>query len=78
MFLKLKQGKMHDGIMVVKMDVFQPDGRQSEAYSKRLSFRGETCTRLLPLALNDMKGKWRLRITEVISGVTAEKSFTVN
>ncbi|MBI4027604.1 MAG: hypothetical protein HY360_21640 [Verrucomicrobia bacterium] len=57
--------------------ISQPDGRLYREYSRNLyapdgKGRGE-----FQIALNDMTGRWKMLVTDVATGIKAERKFTV-
>lgn len=61
--------------MVVRIEVSR-SGAVQEAYTKNVGFQG-SFTHWIPLALNQEKGSYRVKVVEVISGFTQEMSFDV-
>jgi hypothetical protein len=61
--------------LVVRIEVSK-DGRLQEAHTKNLAFQG-SFTHPIPLALNQERGLYSVRITEVISGYTQELALHV-
>jgi hypothetical protein len=59
------------------MDVIDPSGRAVLAYSGNMLVAGGTATKLLPLALNDQPGRWKIRTTDVASGQTSTADLQV-
>jgi hypothetical protein len=62
---------------VLKIEVSGPDGRKRPLYSGNIDAKAGIGTGSFTLALNDQKGRWRMAATDVFSGATAEKSWTV-
>jgi hypothetical protein len=57
---------------VLRFEVRDPSGALSEAYSRTVvSHRGEG-ELLIPFALNDAPGEWRITVTDVATGVQGE------
>jgi len=65
------------GTWAVRMDVSGPDGKPVLAYSGQRALTNGVFEGRLPLALNDPTGKWRVRVTEAITGLAVEKQFLV-
>lgn len=61
--------------LVVRIEVSK-DGKVQEAYTKNLAFQGDF-TDPIPLALNQEKGEYRVKVMEIISGYTQEMKFIV-
>jgi hypothetical protein len=70
----LEEKPTHDP-RVVRVDVTQPDGSPSWGYSKDEIFEGPAGKFTIPFALNDPIGLWRVRVTDVLSGVSEEVSL---
>ncbi len=62
---------------VLKVEVFAPGGKKQPLYSGNTDTTGGAAKGSFRLALNDPKGTWRLRVTDVFSGERAEKSWRV-
>lgn len=60
------------GRRLFRCHFFAPDGSTLEAYSKNVLLDGARAEVVLPSALNDPAGVYTLRVTDVISGATAE------
>lgn len=65
------------GDHVVRMDVSDPDGNVLRHYSRNLLAISGTTSFAIPLALNDRVGKWRITVTDIVSGVTAGEDLLV-
>jgi hypothetical protein len=57
---------------VVRLEVYDPVGMLIRHYSRNYTVRDGIARLEVPLALNDAKGKWRLRVRDVVSGISAE------
>ena len=71
----LLPASLKDIRLVVRIEVLK-DGRLQKAYTKNLAFRGDFA-HPIPLALNQEKGEYLVRVREMIAGFTAEARFTV-
>ena len=60
---------------VVRVEVFDPSGKELRHYRQVAACDGPTLRGLAPLALNDPCGTWRLRAVDVASGAAAETTF---
>ncbi len=65
------------GNHTVRMDVIDPQGKESEAYSRNISCPGGRASGYMALALNDAKGEWSLRVKDITSGMEGGVSFHV-
>jgi len=71
----LLPASLADSRLVVRIEVLK-DGKARAAHTKNLAFQGRF-TYPIPLALNQDRGEYRVRVTEVISGYTQELTFSV-
>lgn len=71
----LLPASLKDSRLVVRIEVSK-DGKEMEAYTKNAAFQGDF-TYPIPLALNQEKGTYRVKVTEIISGYTQEATFNV-
>jgi len=63
---------------IMKIDVFQPDGTICQWNSKNILVPAKSgSTVRLNIALNEQKGKWRIKATNFQSGQSMENSFVV-
>jgi hypothetical protein len=62
---------------VLHLEVVDPDGAIVEHYSGNVISSGGTALHVLPLALNDKTGVWKLRVAELSSGGSATAEFQV-
>ena len=62
---------------VLRVDVLWPDGSLRTYYSRNLETSAGKAEMTIPLALNDAKGTWRVRVKDIATGATAEKNFQV-
>ena len=63
---------------VIHLDVTDPEGGTIAHYSENLLVDGAVTTKVLPLALNDKTGVWKLRATDLPSGGTATAELQVD
>jgi len=66
---------LKDSRLVVRIEVYL-DGKIQEAFTKNLAFNG-SFTYPIPLALNQQKGDYTVKVAEMISGYTQELRFSV-
>ncbi len=62
---------------IVHLDVTDPQGSTVAGYSGNLLFADAVTAKLLPLALNDKTGVWKLRARDILSGETATTELQV-
>ena len=58
--------------MLLRWEVRGPDGAFLPEYARADVEPGESATFMLPSALNDPAGEYRVRVTDVLSGASAE------
>jgi hypothetical protein len=63
---------------VIRIQVFGPDGKERPYYGAMLSGEHSEQSGRIPLALNDPAGEWKVRATDVISGVAVSASALVS
>jgi hypothetical protein len=71
----LAPAALRDCQLVARIEVFK-DRQLVECYTKNISYR-QQFTRPLPLALNAERGTYTVKVTEVITGMTETRTFTV-
>jgi Beta-galactosidase/Beta-galactosidase trimerisation domain len=62
---------------IIHIDVIDPGGATIAPYSGNLLGAGPVVLKLIPLALNDKFGQWKLRATDMLSGATATAELRV-
>jgi len=62
---------------VVRLEAFGPDGRAFEGFCANLTATGGRFAHVLPLALDERAGAWKIVATDVISGKSAQAVVTV-
>jgi len=65
------------GDHVLRMEVTRPDGSPCPYWTKNIVAEHGSYRTTLSVALNEMVGKWRIRLLDVLSGKTAEAAFEV-
>lgn len=65
-------------ISVATIEVFDPTGKKVNHYSKNCDIKHGAGHYSFNIALNDLKGTWKIRVTEVISSVQKEVSVIIN
>ncbi|MCE5271154.1 beta-galactosidase [bacterium] len=65
------------GPHVLVARVFDPSGAAVDYYGKNLSAQNGQASFSLPLALSDTPGRWRVRVRDVVSGVSGQWAFQV-
>ena len=74
--VKIK-GKGNLGDHTLRIEVYDPDGKLSEAYTKNVIAEAGKHEDIIHLALNEKEGKWKIKAIDVISGKSAEERFRV-
>lgn len=62
---------------VLHVDVVDPAGNVVGHYSGNVVARGGEASRVLPLAVNDAIGGWRIRVTDLLSGQSTTAALAV-
>ena len=62
---------------VVNLKVYSPEKENKLYLNKNLYLKNGKGTYTIPIALNDIKGRWKIKAKEVISGKTAAKRFSI-
>ena len=68
-------GKLGDHTL--RIEVYGPDNKLSEAYTKNVIAEAGKYESIIPLALNEKEGEWKIKVIDVISGKIVEKKFVV-
>jgi beta-galactosidase len=63
---------------VFHLSVFNPIGKENREYSKNVVASNGRCKASIPFSLNDTRGKWTVRVTDITSGVSDEKSIQID
>ena len=63
---------------VATMEVMNPKGEKISYYSKNCAIKNGAGSYSFNVAVNDPKGEWKIRMTEVISNIQKEVTFKVN
>ncbi|MEW6356009.1 MAG: beta-galactosidase [Planctomycetota bacterium] len=74
---KVLVGEGTPGDHVLRVEVFSPSGALSRAYTDNVLAVGEF-SRAIRTAMNEQPGRWRVVVTEVISGKASETQFAVS
>jgi len=61
----------------IRLELINPQGELIKYYSLNLLAEKGSCHEKIILARNENKGKWKIRVRELISGKTAETFFLV-
>jgi hypothetical protein len=73
--ISLKVSSSTQGTSLVRCHVFGPDGSRSAIYSRNVLVENGRGTFTLPFALNDPRGKYVIRSTDVVTGAVSEKTI---
>ena len=60
-----------------RIELVNPENKTVKHYSKNLLAENGSCSATLQLSLNEQQGKWCLKARDVVSGKTAEKTFSI-
>lgn len=70
--------KITDYNSVATVEVFNPNGEKVNYYSKNCDIKNGSGNYSFNIALNDLKGTWKIRVTEVITNIQKEVAVIVN
>ena len=73
--VRLNLGSTSSSGNLIRCHVFGPDGTRVAIYSRNVLLEQGRGSFVLPFALNDATGKYRVRATDVTSGATVEKTI---
>jgi len=62
---------------VYRVDVIGPDGQLISPYGGNLVAAGGHTSLLIPIAINDPPGTWRITLRDMVSGQTVDRTLTV-
>ncbi|MDD2708343.1 MAG: beta-galactosidase trimerization domain-containing protein [Verrucomicrobiae bacterium] len=65
------------GTHIMRVELTSPMGKEVSHYVDNVVAMNGKCSGMFPLALNEAVGKWKIRVRDVASGMTAEKVFHV-
>jgi hypothetical protein len=74
---RVKASEGAPGLHVLRVEVFGPDNVPHPEYGRNLLARDGAGKGEVPLALNEKKGNWRIIVTDVVSGQSAERVLDV-
>ena len=63
---------------VIHLEATRPDGKQPRYLAQNVETEDGKATFRIPLALNEPKGKWTLRLTDTATQTSTQASFTVH
>jgi|GEM_PF-1330427 len=75
--IQIKAGEGKPGAHIFHVELVPPDNRKSFLLNRNLSAENGSVDFRFRMAYNDPKGKWTLRIRDVLSGMVSEKIFQV-
>lgn len=75
--IRIKGSSPSLGLHIVHLSLISPKNEEVPYYSENLTVLGGKAKGSLPLALNEISGKWKLRVKDVASGVSTEREFIV-
>lgn len=62
---------------IIRLDVYTPDGKLFEPFTRTIKVEGSGMSFKLDVALNDQKGTWLFKASDVSTGCQVEKSLEV-
>ena len=63
------------GALTYHVELIKPDGQTAVVYQKNLAFSNGKGVYTVQTAFNDPAGKWRIRVTNVNTGIVTETPF---
>ncbi|NCO36253.1 MAG: hypothetical protein AUJ92_01665 [Armatimonadetes bacterium CG2_30_59_28] len=63
---------------IVRLDVHRPDGSWVRVYRKFVTLKGNSGNLAIPFAINDPTGVWKIRATDLASGLAEEEKITIH
>lgn len=66
--IKINVSGSKKGPNILRINVYTPDGKISEVYSKNILIEGNEKEGIIPLSLNEKEGLWKIEIKDLISG----------
>lgn len=74
--VKLKSGKALRGAFPLRVDVIEPDGTLNREFSRSIAAKDGAFSIPFPAAINDPKGAWKVRVTDLVTRQTVETTVT--
>ncbi len=68
----------YGGMHVVRLEVFDPEGRMRREYSLNLALTRGRGSGALQLAVSDAPGTWQMKATDIATGMTESVTFTLS
>lgn len=65
------------GDHIVRLEISNPQGEEVEPYCKNLLLTNGKLKGRIPLALNDPQGKWKIKVKDVLTGISKNRAFVV-
>lgn len=75
--IKIKGSSSLLGLHILRLSLISPKGEELPYYSENLAIVGGKIKDNIPLAINEEAGKWRFKVKDTASGISAERTFTV-
>ncbi len=76
--IELDTKDKYKGAHVVKVEVFKPDGKKEEIYSKNIVLKENKGELIIPLSLNEINGKWKIIAKDLTSGKKGMAEFSIS
>jgi hypothetical protein len=73
----LKYEKNFPHKSIIDLQFFGPDNKEVAAYRRFLRTETQTASSVIPLALNDLKGKWQIRAKDIATGKKNSHTFYI-
>lgn len=65
------------GTHIIRSSLISPEDEEIHYYSKNIKIERGKGQGIVPLSLNEKVGVWKLRVTDIASGVSKEKKFII-
>jgi len=75
--LKMEGKSSSLGLHIVHLSLISPEGKTVDYYEDNLVVKGGKIKGSVPLALNEEPGKWEVRVRDVATGISIEKTFVL-
>lgn len=74
--VKLKSGKAIRGAFPLRVEVIEPDGTMNKEFSRSITAKDGAFSIPFPAAVNDPKGAWTVRVTDLVTRQKVETTVT--
>lgn len=74
--VKFASGKSVRGAFPLRVEVVEPDGTLNKEFSRSITAKDGTFSLAFPAAVNDPKGAWKVRVTDLVTRKVVEATVT--